>query len=380
MTLFRLLMIAGACVLVGGFFGFFLGRSTDDEDSRLSSQVIDLIEDNYYKDIDRKELEDASLEGIVRSLGDRFSQYLTPADRQRFEQSFEGSFEGVGMNVNEVKRGLVVVNVFDGSPADKAGIRKDDVITRVDGKSIAGEPAEVSTAKIKGKPGTTVTLEVVTPGNKRKRRLEIERERIELPVVRAKMRNRDGQKVGVVELVQFSDGSHGRLRSAIDKLLDRGAKGIVLDLRGDPGGLLNEAVLVASVFIEDGVVVSTEGRKEPRRVFKAEGDAIDSDVPVVVLVDRGSASSSEIVTGALRDRKRATVVGTRTFGKGVFQEFKDLSNGGAIDLTIGRYYLPSGKPVSRKGIPPQVKARDNPRTERDEALPVALEVLLDKSR
>jgi carboxyl-terminal processing protease len=137
-------------------------------------------------------------------------------------------------------------------------------------------------------------------------------------------------------------------------------------------------VLVSSIFIEGGTVVSTKGRRRAEREFEAEGDAIDEDIPVVVLVDHGSASASEIVTGALRDAKRATIVGERTFGKGVFQEVEPLSNGGALDLTVGSYYLPSGENISDKGITPTVKARDKPRTDRDEALPIALETLAEK--
>ena len=152
----------------------------------------------------------------------------------------------------------------------------------------------------------------------------------------------------------------------------------MLDLRGNGGGLLQEAVLVSSLFIQDGLIVSTKGRNKPEHKFEAEGDAINDEVPLVVLVDGGSASASEIVTGALRDRHRATVVGTRTFGKGVFQELDELSNGGVLDLTVGSYYLPSGENISNKGIKPTVRAVDRPRTERDEALPVALDALARK--
>jgi carboxyl-terminal processing protease len=155
---------------------------------------------------------------------------------------------------------------------------------------------------------------------------------------------------------------------------------VILDLRGNGGGLLNEGVLVASEFIEDGPIVSTKGRARPERKYDAEPGvkAIPGKIPVVVLVDGGSASASEIVTGALRDRKRATVVGQKTFGKGVFQEVENLPNGGSLDLTVGSYYLPSGENISGKGIPPQVRAKDNPKTERDEALPIAVKTVIEK--
>jgi carboxyl-terminal processing protease len=270
--------------------------------------------------------------------------------------------------------------VFDDSPADRAGIRQGDVVVEVDGESIAGDPADVATAKIKGEPGTSVELTVRKPDSQRDRTLELERERIDVPVVEGKIEKRDGQKVGVIELLTFTQGAHGLVKQEAERLLDRGVEGLVLDLRGNGGGLLQEAVLVSSVFIEDDEIVTTRGRSKPERVFSAQGEAIPQDVPVTVLVDGGSASASEIVAGALRDHERATIVGERTFGKGVFQEVQPLSNGGALDLTVGSYFLPDGENISDRGIEPEVKAVDKPGTERDEALPKALDELTDQSR
>jgi carboxyl-terminal processing protease len=316
---------------------------------------------------------------MVRALHDRFSHYFTPKETKLFRESVNGEFSGVGMSVREHKRGLLVVGVFKRTPAQQAGIRAGDVITGVNGDSIAGEATDLATAKIKGKPGTAVSLSILTPTHKR-RTVRVQRARIEIPVADGKLVSRAGAKLGVVRLTSFTTGAHGAVREHVDRLLDKGARGIVLDLRGNGGGLLQEAVLVASVFIEDGPIVSTKGRTKPTRRFEAEGSAISKRVPIVVLVDRGSASASEIVTGALRDRRRATVVGQRTFGKGVFQEVEPLSNGGALDLTVGSYYLPSGENISDKGIAPQVRARDLPRTPRDEALRVALNTLIANVR
>ena len=173
-------------------------------------------------------------------------------------------------------------------------------------------------------------------------------------------------------------GAHGEVGQAVRHLLSKGAKGVVLDLRDNGGGLLNEAVLVSSLFIPEGKIVSTKGRSRPERVFEATGSSISTKVPVAVLVNGESASASEIVTGALQDRDRATVVGTRTFGKGVFQEIKELSNGGALDITVGEYYTPKGRnlggggPKKGAGITPDVKAQDDDTTKRDEALDAAV--------
>jgi carboxyl-terminal processing protease len=351
-----------------------------EEDRALRAEVVETIRDNFYKPVDEAALDDASLKGIVESLDDQYSHYLTPDEAQQFQESVSGEFEGVGMNVEEDRRGLKVLRVFDGSPAHKAGIGEGDLILAVNGRSIAGVNSEVATGRIKGPSGTSVSLQVFTPGDDRPRTVSVERARIEVPVASGRIVERDGRKVGVVELISFSSGAHGLLRGQIRKVLDKGAEAIVLDLRGNGGGLLTEAVLVSSVFIEDGKIVSVRGRARPERVEEAEGDAIDADVPVVVLVDGGSASASEIVTGALRDRGRATVVGTNTFGKGLVQEVERLSNGGVLDLTVANYYLPGGRTIGRDGIKPQVKARDDTSTERDEALPVALDAALAEAR
>jgi carboxyl-terminal processing protease len=383
--------IAALCALVALVVGLWLGGHPESlpgplrdafvqEDRAMRAEIIDSIEDNFYKPVDKKKLDDASLKGIVESLEDPYSHYLSPNEAKQFDESVSGEFEGVGMNVEQDKRGLKVLRVFDGSPAERARIRRGDFILAVNGHSIAGVNSEVATSRIKGPAGTSVTLRVFTPGQDRDRTVRVKRERIEVPVARGRMVERDGQKVGVVELLSFSAGAHGLLRREVDRLLRNGAEAFVLDLRGNGGGLLSEGVLVSSIFIEDGEIVSVRGRHRPERTQDAQGDAIDEKIPVVTLVDGGSASASEIVTGAMRDRKRAKVVGTRTFGKGLVQEIERLSNGGVLDLTVANYYLPGGETISTKGIKPQIRAADDPDTDRDEALPVAIDELLRELR
>jgi carboxyl-terminal processing protease len=362
----------------GGLPGFVRDAFVSD-DRALRAEIVDSIEDNYYRQVSEKKLDDASIKGIVRALDDPFSHYFTPTEARQFKQSVEGEFEGVGMTVKEDRRGLRIVTVFDGSPARRAGLHKDDVITTVNGRSIAGVNSDVATSRIKGPPGTQVRLGVVDGASGRRRTLRVTRQRIEIPVARGRVVERNGTKLGVVQLLSFSSGAHGLLRQKIDDVLERGARGLVLDLRGNGGGLLSEAVLVSSIFIERGEVVSVRGRARPSHTEDAVGHAIDARVPVVVLVDGGSASASEITTGALRDRHRATVVGSHTYGKGLVQEVQPLSNGGVLDLTVANYYLPDGETIEpKRGIEPQVRASDNPRTRRDEALPIALDKLLRK--
>ena len=344
-----------------------------DESASVQAEATDLIEDNFYRRVSDERLRNASLRGMVRSLNSRFSHYFTPRQNKLFQQATSGEFSGVGMTVVERDRGLLVVGVFDGSPAKEEGIRPEDVITKVNGRSIAGDPSDVATAKIKGEEGTFVTLSVKRPG-RRARELRVRRERIRVPAVESTLRRAGGRRYGVLRLTAFSSGAHGELVREIERQERRGAEGFVLDMRGNGGGLLDEAVLVSSAFVPDGTIVTTDGRKRAKRVFEATGDTATRK-PVVVLVDRGTASASEIVTGALRERLGAPVVGRRTFGKGVFGQIFDLSNGGALDLVVGNYYTPNGRNLNGKGIRPDIRAVDDVDTERDEALTRALRAL-----
>jgi carboxyl-terminal processing protease len=387
----RTAVVAVACALVALAGGLYLGGHPDllptkvrkvfvTDENAARDELIDAIRDGYYKKTSRGQLEQASLKGIVTSLHDPFSHYLSPSEAKIFKQSLDPAFEGVGMSVAEDKRGLRVVKVFDRSPAQKAGIGPDDLITAVNGRSIAGLPSTVATGRIKGPAGTFVTLAVLEPGKRKSRAIRLRRARIKVPIAAGRMVHHKGLPLAYVRLAAFDSGAHGAVTQQLKPLLKKGARGIVLDLRGNPGGLLTEAVLTASLFIDKGPIVSTSGRTQPKHVFDAEGDTIAPSQPMVVLVDKGSASSSEIVTGALRDRGRATVIGQKTFGKGVFQNVQDLQNGAVLDLTVGSYYLPHGENLAHKGIVPTVPARDLPKTRRDEALPIALDVLAAKVR
>ena len=373
-----LLLLLACGIWLGGhpeyLPGFARTALVDDDQGRLFEEAVDQIADNYYEPVDRDKLLDAGLDAGVKSLDDRFSTYFDPEQYQSFQEATEGAFEGVGMSVNEVARGLRVLTVYEDSPAQRGGIEKGDLIVSVGGKSLAGRTSQEATTQIKGPAGTEVTLGVVS-GDKPARDVTLERARVDVPAVEAEMRKLGDRKIGHVRLAGFTSGAHGQVREAVDKLLDEGAEGIVLDLRDNGGGLLNEAVLTSSIFVGDGTIVSTKGLHRPRRVFEAEGTPIDRDVPVVVLVNENSASASEIVTGALQDRGRAEVVGETTFGKGVFQEIRRLTNGGALDITVGEYFTPDGRNLGGKGIDPDVKAVDDPKTKRDEGLQEALEVV-----
>ena len=353
--------------------GFARDTLVADTDGRLYEEAVDKIEADYYRKVDRDELLDTSLEKAVESLDDQFSHYFSPKQYHAFQLDTEGAFEGVGMSVTAVDEGLRVEEVYDGSPAKEGGLKRGDIITSVNGKSLKGKSSQESTTLIKGPAGTEVTL-----GLKSGRKLKLKRAKVDIPIVQSQIKESGGKKIAWVQLAGFTSGSGDDVDRAVKKELSSGAKGVVFDLRHNGGGLLNEAVEVASVFLKDGRVVSTKGRARAERKYNATGGAIASDIPVVVLVDEGSASASEIVAGALQDRKRAKIVGTRTYGKGVFQEIMRLDNGGALDITVGEYFTPTGRNLGGggvkkgAGITPEIQASDNPETEKDEALDKAL--------
>jgi len=360
--------------------GFVRDALVGDSDAQVYDDALDRISADFYRKVGKGDLLDVSLKATVESLKDPFSRYIDPASYSDFEDSTNGNFEGIGLNVAEHPRGLQVLTVFGKSPAKAAGLEAGDLIVAVNGTSLKGKTSDDSTTEIKGPAGTSVRLTLVS--GKRRREVTVKRAKVVVPVSEQRMETRNDQKIGYVSLTQFTAGAHGYVRQNVRSLLKRGAQGIVLDLRQNGGGLLQEGVLVASVFISDGLIVSTRGRNRPTRRFNASGDAIDTDVPVVVLVDGRTASASEIVTGALQDLDRAKIVGVRTFGKGVFQEIEPLANGGALDITVGEYFTPKGRNLGpregKRGLTPDVEARDNPKTKPDEALQKALEVVGDE--
>jgi carboxyl-terminal processing protease len=383
-VLLPVLLVAG--IWLGGHPQALPGPVRDtlvaDSQGRLYDEAVGIIERDYYRPVDQGSLLNRSLDSAVASLDDRFSNYFSPRDYRDFEDSTDGAFSGVGMTVRQVAGGLKVTSVFKGTPAQRGGVRPGDVIVQVDGRSLAGRSSDAATTQIKGPAGTSVSLTLRHDG--RRRTVRLQRQRVEIPVVESSMKRAGGRPVAYVHLSSFTSGAHGEVGAAVHRLLGDGAKGVVLDLRDNGGGLLNEAVLISSLFLPDGKVVTTRGRSRPEHTYEATGGAISTRIPVTVLVNGNTASASEIVTGALQDRDRATVVGTRTFGKGVFQEVERLSNGGALDITVGEYFLPSGRNLGGggvkrgAGIAPDVAARDDPKTGRDETLRAGLRVLARK--
>jgi carboxyl-terminal processing protease len=340
-----------------------------DSSAGLTAEAGEAIQDNYYRSVPGGVLTDSSLRGMVRDLRrhyhDRFSDYFSPEMLKRFNEEISGRFSGVGVEISPVRRGLRAVKVFPGSPAAKAGIVAGDVIVSVDGRSIAGENIDRAKDRIVGPEGTEVTLGVVRPPSGPVRELHVTRAEITTPDTVTRVVRAHGRTLGYVRYDSFTEGSDRALRGAVRRVERKGARGIVLDLRGNGGGLLEEAVADASIFLPKGeVVVSTDSRTQGHALYRTSGGNLPR-LPVVVLIDGETASAAEILTAALADDGGATVVGTRSFGKGVFQQEIELSNGGALKLTIGEYFTPNGTNLAGHGIRPDVPARNLPGTARD---------------
>ena len=350
-----------------------------DEDTEVLETALERVHDDYYRKVPRERLADEAVRGMVRGLDDRFSAYFDDEEYREFRETTDARFEGIGVTVQPDARGLEIVSVYEKTPARRAGLRSGDVIIAAGGTSLAGKPEETATGLIRGKPGTSVQLRIRRGERTFEKR--VPRDRIAIPVVEASRRTRGGERYAVVRLDTFSSGAHAELYAQLRKAEKEKVSGIVFDLRGNGGGLVDEARLVASAFLAEGKIVTTRGRTVPERVYRATGKPVVPKVPMVVLVDRGSASAAEIVAGALQDRKRAQLVGQRTFGKGVFQEIVEMPGGGALDITVGQYFLPSGRNIGGRGVRqgtglvPDVRVKDDPRTERDEQLDRAFAVL-----
>jgi carboxyl-terminal processing protease len=377
-----LAVLAGGMWLGGHpqFLPAFARHALVDDKTDAVTEAFQKVEDVYYRPIKGQQLSDTAIKGIVAGLDDRFSNYFTPKEYKAVQQSQNSEFSGIGMAVTEDPLGLLVNRVYDDSPAQRVGIRQGDVITAAKGKTLKGLSSQRSTQLIKGPPGSEIQLTYQRKG--KPKTVTATRATISVPMVASRLIRKDGEKIGYVALAQFGSGAHAEVYAALQALQKKGADRFVFDLRGNGGGLVSEAQLIASAFIRSGPIVTTKGRAVPANTLKATGDPVVPDAPVVVLVDRGTASASEIVTGALQDTDRAKVFGTRTFGKGVFQQVIEMSDVGALDISAGQYFTPKGRNLGGQGvktgagIKPDIAAKDDPDTRKtDEGLDKAVSVV-----
>jgi carboxyl-terminal processing protease len=337
-------------------------------------EVREALASSYYRPVGRDVLGETTIPDLLKELGDPNTDYLTAAEYTSLKNRTARSYSGVGLTVEPARAGLIVTSSMKG-PAREAGVRPGDIIVRIDGHPAGRLTFDQSLNLIKGERGTVVHLLVHRPREGWKR-FTVVRQEIAVPSLRARLVPFHSVKFGYVQLFAFPDSAGDRLADATALLVSRGAKGIVLDLRDNPGGLLAQAVRTASVFLDHGVVCTISGLHQDETVYEATGGAAYPRLPLVVLVNHGSASSAEIVAAALQDHGRAIVIGRRTYGKASVQSIRPLSNGAALKLTTALYRTPAGRDLTGTGVRPKVRADDDPLTRLDEALRAAERVLL----
>ncbi|NVO24459.1 S41 family peptidase [Donghicola sp. C2-DW-16] len=321
----------------------------------LFGDIFERIRAQYVEDVDAGELIEAAINGMLVSL-DPHSSYLPPEDAEAMRVQTRGEFGGLGIEVTQEEGFVKVVAPMDGTPAEEAGVLSGDFITHVDGESLLGLTLDEAVEKMRGPVGSEIKVTIVREGEENPFDVTIIRDTIRLTAVRSRT---EGEAV-VLRVSTFNDQTFDNLRDGLEKAAEEAGgmenlSGVVIDLRNNPGGLLNQAILVADAFLEEGEIVSTRGRNpEDGERFNATPGDLAEGKPVVVLINGGSASASEIVAGALKDHRRAVIVGTKSFGKGSVQTVMPLSGGGAMRLTTARYYTPSGRSIQNLGVSPDI--------------------------
>lgn len=323
------------------------------------SDIMDVINQNYVgdKDVDRKSLMQGALKGMIDSLGDPHSNYFTKEQLETFQEDIKGKYVGVGMVVQKrVNEPLVVVSPIEDGPGYKAGMKPKDKIIAIDGESTYTLTSEEAVNKLKGKENTKVKVTVVREGVKEPKEVEITRAVVELKYVKSKMVD-EKEKIGYLRLTQFGEDVYPDVVKALEELQKNGMRALVFDLRSNPGGALDQAIKISSMFLQEGKVVSVKSKDGEEQISNREGKYY-GDFPLVILINGGSASASEIVAGAVKDNKRGILVGEKTFGKGSVQTLVTLPDGDGIKLTIAKYYTPSGVCIHGIGIEPDVKVEE----------------------
>jgi len=330
--------------------------SAKEEDTyaelKTFASVLELVQRNYVEEVAPKKLIYGAIQGMLQSL-DPHSAFMKPEDFKELQVETKGSFTGIGIEITLRDGILTVVSPIEGTPAFKAGLKANDKILKINGKSTKNMSLVEAVKLLRGPKGTKVTISIFREGWRQLKDVTIVRDVIPIKSVRYRMLE---DSYGYVRISNFREKTSSELKKALRELEGKnGLKGLVLDLRNDPGGLLDQAVKVADEFLDSGLIVYTDGRVKSQKIkFEAHPNGEPHDYPMVVLVNEGSASASEIVAGALQDHKRAIILGTQTFGKGSVQTIIPLPDGSAVRLTTARYYTPSGRSIQAEGIQPDI--------------------------
>ena len=387
-----ILVILFLVVAIGSFFGGSIygslnspvilpdggGSSTNDSSFDKLFEVKDVLHQQYYQDIDDEALLEGAIKGMVDAVGDPYTVFFNQEEYQEFQDDGQGNYVGIGVMVGIKEDKIVVISPFEGSPAYEAGIRAGDFILKVEGVEYKGSEMDKAVSVIKGEEGKPVTLTISQNGVEKD--VTIVRASITLVNVQSEM---VAGNIGHVTMLQFTNNTAKQVREAMEELKAQGAEGYILDLRGNPGGYLDEAVDTASLFVEKGktVLYTLDKAQQKREYLSKGGDFIGA--PLVVLLDEGSASASEVVAGALKDYKAATIVGQKSFGKGIVQMVFNVGNKEGVKVTVSSYYSPNGINIHGEGILPDVEVQlpegvEAPLTiDNDTQLQKAVEILQD---
>ena len=350
--------------------------ATEASLSKLSS--LESIIDLYYLDkVDNKKLEEGIYKGLFSGLDDPYSVYYTAEEYAKLQEDIDGVFVGMGAYVSQnTETGIIIVTkAFDNSPAKKAGIKDGDIIYKVEDKEVTGEDVDKVVSMIKGKENTKVKLTIYRQSEKKYIDVEITRAKVEVPSIEAKMLNKK-KGIAYIQIVEFQENTYKQFAGAIEKLKKQGMKSVIFDVRNNPGGRYDIVCQILDDLLPEGTLVSTKdkyGKEE-----KQTSDAKTLNMPMVVIQNENSASASEIFAGAIQDFKAGTIIGTRSFGKGIVQQMWPLNDGSAIKLTVEKYYTPSGKNIHGKGITPDVEVKASTKGNKDVQLNKAVEILENK--
>lgn len=347
---------------LGKVINVTLGQPAD-ADFGLYWDVYNKIESRYPGKVDQKELLYGAIRGTVDSLGDPYSLFLAPEERNRFFEEIKGEFSGIGAEITQQGDQYVVVSPVAGSPAEAAGLKPQDIVLSVDGKAASDFGFNELINAIRGPKGTIVELKVKR-GDEEKT-FQVTRDTITVSSVDYTQRD-DG--LAYIRITQFGDDTVQRMTDAAKQVKDAKARGVVLDLRNNPGGYLDGAIDVASLFVKDGTIVKEQDKVGEEKSYVPTLESVLGDVPLVVLVNDGSASAAEIVAGAIQDHNRGKLVGVKTFGKGSVQEVEDLADGSALRLTVAAWLTPNGRAINKQGIEPDIQVNDDESTPADEQL------------
>ena len=320
----------------------------------LFGEVLENIKKDYVDDVDQAEMMDSAINGVLQSL-DPYSAYMSPELFKEMQTDTRGEFGGLGIEIGMEAGVVKVISPIDGTPADKAGIKAGDYIVKIGKEQVQGKSLMEAVKLMRGPVGSTIDLTIRRKNVKKPLEFKITRKIIEIQSVSSELISKE-KNIGYLRLKSFNENSDNQFLLSIKKFEKKSkVKGYVIDLRNNPGGLLTQAINITDFFLDDGEIVSTKGRKisETRKFFARKGDEIKGK-PVVILINNGSASAAEIFAGALKDHKRAIILGENSYGKGSVQSIIPLRNGGGMRLTISKYYLPSGKSISEVGVTPDI--------------------------